>query len=84
MPIILELTYEDGTSEIVRFPAEIWLDSEVKASKVIATDKSVKQFILDPYQETADVDLSNNSFPRTSNPSRFQLYKPEIPSGRRR
>ena len=84
MPIILELTYQDGTSEILRFPAEIWLDSEVKASKVIATDKSVKQFVLDPYQETADVDLSNNSFPRTSNPSRFQLYKPEIPSGRRR
>lgn len=84
MPIIIELNYEDGTSEILRFPAEIWLDSEMKVSKVIATDKAVKQFILDPYQETADVDLSNNSFPRTSNPSRFQLYKPEIPSGRRR
>ena len=35
MPIIVELTFEDGTSEIRQFPAEIWNKNNVTVSKLI-------------------------------------------------
>ncbi|MBC7748424.1 MAG: hypothetical protein H7Z76_07590 [Methylotenera sp.] len=30
---------------------------------------------LDPYLETADIDISNNSFPRSYEPTKFELFK---------
>ncbi|MCS6809455.1 MAG: M1 family metallopeptidase [Bacteroidota bacterium] len=75
MPIILELTYEDGTKEIRRFPAEIWRYNPQKITKVIMVSKPVASFLVDPYLETADVDMSNNALPLNVPPTRFQVYK---------
>lgn len=75
MPVIIEIVYEDRTSEIRRFPAEIWLKNETELTKMIITKKKVEQFILDPMLETADVDVNNNTFPPQYVPSRFELYK---------
>ena len=44
--------------------------------------KEVKNITLDPFLETADVDLNNNFWPPKVQPSRFQLYKSRY-SGRR-
>lgn len=66
MPAILKLTYEDGSSSMVRIPAEIWKmqneSLQEKVNKVIVTEKKVTEVILDPYLETADTDTSNNSW----------------------
>ncbi len=76
MPVIVKLEYEDGTEEVMRFPAEIWRKNDVQITKTIPTTKRVKKFVLDPYLEIADIDTSNNAFPREpEKPSRFQLYK---------
>ena len=75
MPVIVELEFEDGTREVRRFPAEIWRYDPLRITKVIATDRPVRRFLLDPYQETADTDLANNGFPREPVLSRFQLFK---------
>jgi hypothetical protein len=77
MPVILETTYEDGTKEITRIPAEIWRLNNSKATKVIMTNKPVKQFLIDPYLETADIDTSNNAAPvgGMTSPTRFQLFR---------
>jgi len=76
MPVIVELQYEDGTSEVVRFPAEIWRLNDQQISKTISTTKKVKKFVLDPYFETADIDTSNNAYPREpEQPTKFQLFK---------
>ena len=75
MPVILRMEFEDGTDSTARFPAEIWRFNNNQINKVIATTKKVKQWTLDPYQEIADIDAENNSFPRTSKPTRFQLFK---------
>ena len=76
MPIVLQLEYMDGTSEIKRFPAEIWKMDNMKVTKIIPTDKEVKQITLDPYQETADTDMSNNHFPpKQEGASRFEIFK---------
>ena len=75
MPIIVRMEFEDGTDSIARFPAEIWRFNDVSINKVIATNKKVKQWTLDPFFEIADIDTADNSFPPVSKPSRFQLYK---------
>jgi len=75
MPLIFELTYEDGTKEIQRIPAEIFKLDNKKVSKLFIAEKLVKQIILDPFKETADIDLKNNSFPRIMQESQFQIFK---------
>jgi hypothetical protein len=76
MPVIIQAEYEDGTTEDFRYPAEIWRLNDVEISKSISTKKKVKKFKLDPYFEVADIDTSNNVFPREPEaPTRFQLIK---------
>ena len=64
MPVILEITFADGTKEVLRIPAEIWRYNDKNVSKLIATPKEIASITLDPHLETADADLTNNSFPR--------------------
>ena len=61
MPVILKLEYEDGSFKEVRIPAEIW-KLEDAVSKVLVSNKRVKKIVLDPNLETADTDVSNNTF----------------------
>jgi hypothetical protein len=75
MPLIIEWTFEDGTTEIDRIPAYIWRKNEEKVSKAFMKKKKVVQIRLDPDRETADTDESNNYFPRVNKPSRFDLFK---------
>ncbi|MEN9973072.1 MAG: hypothetical protein RIS20_1419 [Bacteroidota bacterium] len=77
MPLIIEFTFADGTTEVRRIPAEIWRIYEEKVSKVFVFDKEVKSFRLDPFLETADTDLNNNTWPREMQATRYQLYKQE-------
>ncbi len=75
MPVILKVTYHDDTSEVFRYPAELWLLDSVKCSKLIITQKTVKSVELDPYLEIADVDRSNNYFPPQIQSSRFKVFR---------
>lgn len=75
MPIILEFEFVDGTKEVQRIPAEIWRQHNEALSKVFVTDKEVAQITLDPFLETADIDLNNNFWPAKPQPTRFQMYK---------
>ena len=75
MPIILAWTYEDGSTEIERIPAEIWRYNAEKAVKVFAKEKKVTQLVIDPYRETADTDESNNYYPKRNIPTRFEVFK---------
>jgi hypothetical protein len=75
MPVIVELTYADSTKELRRIPAEIWRYDNKKVTKMLPTTKPVIAITIDPYLETADTDLSNNSYPRRQVESRFQLFK---------
>ncbi|WP_376696166.1 M1 family metallopeptidase [Wenzhouxiangella sp. EGI_FJ10305] len=77
MPIILELTYVDETTEMLRIPAEIWRRTPKEVSKLLVSDKELKQVVVDPYLETADVDLENNHYPRRIIESRIEAFKEE-------
>ena len=75
MPVIIQVIYADGTTEDMKFPAEIWRFDNTTFSKVIKTDKVIDQIILDPYLETADVDRDNNHYPKRNEASRFETFK---------
>ena len=75
MPLILEFTFTDGTTEMRKIPAEIWRLNENQVSKVFKFNKEVASIRLDPYRETADVDEDNNHWPRNLQPSRFDAFK---------
>lgn len=74
-PLIIQATFEDGSTQEVRIPAEIWRMDDVTVTKVLIFDKPAVSFQLDPFLETADCDVNNNSFPPASKPTRFQLFQ---------
>ncbi len=75
MPLIVEFKFADGSSDIQRIPAEIWAKDSKEVTKVFRVKNAAVAINLDPYQETADVDMDNNTWPTVSHPSRFQLFK---------
>jgi len=75
MPIIVEFTFEDGSKETKRIPAQIWRKNENKVTKVFYTNKKAVSIKLDPMRETADIDENNNSWPKVAEPSKFTLFK---------
>ncbi len=75
MPIIVEFEYTDGSKDLYRIPVEIWRYNADKVSKIFVSSKSLKQVTLDPFLETADIDVSNNYYPEKPQPSRLQIYK---------
>ena len=75
MPIIIEWTYTDGTREVERIPAQIWRLNENKVVKTFVKDKEVASIKLDPMRETADIDESNNSWPKAPVQSKLQVFK---------
>lgn len=75
MPIILEFTYQDNSTEIRTIPAEIWKMGDITVNKVFVTTKPLTKVVLDPYLQTADVNLDNNTWPGSANVSKFKLYK---------
>ena len=77
MPILLQLTYKDGSVEDRYIPAEIWRRSPEAVSKLVVTDRELVQVVVDPRWETADVDNENNHYPRRIIKSRIEAYKDE-------
>ena len=75
MPIFIEWTYADGTTELERVPVEIWRKNENNVRKVFVKDKRVTAVRLDPWKQTADTDESNNSAPVPQQPRYFKVYK---------
>ena len=77
MPILLQITYTDDSTEMLRIPAEIWRFSPGQVNKLIARDREIATIVVDPHWETADVDVTNNHYPRQFIPSRLEIYKDE-------
>ena len=78
MPVIFELTYSDGSKKIIRYPAEIWRKNDDSFKKVLITEKEIKNIELDPNEETADINMSNNNWPKIELPTDFEMFKSKI------
>jgi hypothetical protein len=75
MPVIIEWTYKDGTTEVQRVPVGIWQLNEEQVTKVFVKDKEVTSIRLDPFRETADINELNGMWPVKELPGRFELFK---------
>ncbi|MGB5320503.1 M1 family aminopeptidase, partial [Eudoraea sp.] len=78
MPIIVEYTYADGSKEKVSYPPQIWRLNDNQVQRFIASEKEIVAFTLDPNLETADIDVTNNSWPKKVQSSEFDQFKKDI------
>ena len=78
MPLIVEYTYADGSKENMTYPPEIWRMNDKEYKRVLATQKELVGIQVDPKAETADIDVTNNSWPKKEVESDFQLFKEGI------
>jgi hypothetical protein len=76
-PLVLEIELKSGKKTIERIPAEVWRYSSKKITRLIVTDEPMVGLTQDPYWETADIDTSNNAWPRKVTQSRLELFKTE-------
>lgn len=77
MPIIVELTYKDGTKEKQTFPAQIWMRNDESVKRVFSSSQEIVSIVVDPDLETADVDTSNNSWPKKE-ADKFDQFKSKV------
>ena len=78
MPIIVKYTYADETSDIVKYPVQLWRKNLDQVYKVITSDKEIIEVTLDPNFETSDININNNNWPRKEIKSKFKLFKEKI------
>ena len=78
MPLIVEYTYADGSSETITYPPEIWRKNDAEFKRVVTSEQEIVGIVVDPKRETADIDITNNSWPRTEAPSEFNQFKESI------
>ena len=78
MPIIVKYTYADGSSDIVKYPVQLWRKNLDQVYKVVTSDKEIIEVTIDPNFETSDVNMNNNNWPRKEIKSKFKLFKEKI------
>ena len=71
MPLIVDLVLADGTVEKHRFPAQIWQMNDDQVTRTFATEKQIVKIIVDANLETADIDVTNNTWPKEEVKSKF-------------
>ncbi len=74
-PLPVTIEFENGSTEEMMIPAEIWRRNSEKVTKLFSLDNRAVSFKLDVQHQTADADFSNNSYPQTIAQSRIELYK---------
>jgi hypothetical protein len=80
MPIIVEYSYADGSKEQVTYPVQVWRKNPQFVTKRIVSNKEIVKVVIDPKAKTADVNLSNNSWPNEELKSDFDKFK-DSPKG---
>jgi hypothetical protein len=56
----LAVAYEDGTSERIDLPVDVWRSNELRYRNGFFTDKKVIRVELDPDAAYADIDREDN------------------------
>ena len=78
MPIIVEYSYADGTTERITYPVQVWRKNDASVKKLITSDKELIGVTVDPDAETADIDLTNNAWPKQEADSDFDAFKAKV------
>ena len=78
MPIIVEYSYADGTSERVTYPVQVWRKNDASVRKLVTSNKELVGVAVDPDAETADVNLNNNAWPKEKADTDFDKFKAKV------
>ncbi len=78
MPIIAEYTYSDGSTERITYPVQIWRKNDASVGMVIASEMEITKIVVDPDEETADIDTSNNTWPKRKKLGEFNKFKEKV------
>lgn len=62
MPLLVTFTFEDGSTQEIRYPAEVWRFPKKPLKKFYGFEKPLKSIEIDKNLETADVNLKNNTW----------------------
>nr|NIQ53144.1 M1 family metallopeptidase [Gemmatimonadota bacterium]NIR35538.1 M1 family metallopeptidase [Actinomycetota bacterium]NIS29701.1 M1 family metallopeptidase [Actinomycetota bacterium]NIT94675.1 M1 family metallopeptidase [Actinomycetota bacterium]NIU65022.1 M1 family metallopeptidase [Actinomycetota bacterium] len=60
MPLEIEATYTDGTTERFDLPVDVWRNNELEFTKGFFSDRDLVSVTLDPDEAYADIDPSDN------------------------
>jgi len=60
MPVQIRVTYDDGSTDFMDIPADVWRSNELTFTKGFFSDKKVTKVELDPDAVFADVDMEDN------------------------
>ena len=82
MPVIFRFHFEDGSSEVVRLPAEIWLQNENGFTKSFRFKHRPIAVELDPFRELADINMDDNHWPSKEEASDFDIFLQDQMEGR--
>ncbi|EAR00721.1 M1 family metallopeptidase [Maribacter sp. HTCC2170] len=78
MPLIVEYTYADGTKENITYPPEIWRKNDAEVKLVLSSQSELVGIVVDPKAETADIDTTNNAWPKQEEQNDFDKFKEKI------
>ena len=73
MPVVLVIAQENGKTDTLVLPAEIWQKGSAKTFAYASSSK-IKSIVIDPLHEFPDINVSNNTWTGTA------LVKP-VPAG---
>ncbi len=74
-PLPLTINYQNGDTENVMIPAEIWRLNSENITKLIIRKQPIASIDLDNAHQTADANYADNSFPAKIAQSRLEIYK---------
>ena len=78
MPIIIDIKYEDGETVRKKYPAQVWRTNDNEVRKILTSNKKITEIVLDPDNETADIDERNNSWPKKEDQTDFDKFKSNV------
>jgi len=68
MPILLKLHFEDGTTETVNIPAQIWRYDQKAVTWQYESVKPIVRAEIDPLLQTSDTNRANNAYGKYGRP----------------
>ncbi len=78
LPILIKITYKDGSTEMKKYPAKVWRYNDKEVSKLLPSNKEIVKIELDPDNLTADINQSNNTWPKQARETEFKKLKKQI------
>ncbi|GEQ87101.1 aminopeptidase [Patiriisocius marinistellae] len=77
MPLIVEYTYSDGSTKRETYPAQLWRKNDAEVSLTVPSEMEITKIMVDPDEETADIDTTNNAWPKRKKLGEFDNFKKE-------